>query len=195
MILRIRVSILLEVLGHERGLDVEVVVEAVLDRRPDARAGRPGTGPAPPGPSRARWSAAGCRGRRRCRWRPARPRRRRRARGRGRAGTPSTRAAITSGWSRKSSHALVPGVTVRSSRASAWTRTTWMSDTVAPRKGVDLDGRDRIGEGASGYRVGGRYWVRTSDLFGVNEARYHCANRPGCAPSGMRRRSSAAAGP
>src|SRR6478736_10392066 len=28
---------------------------------------------------------------------------------------------------------------------------------------------------------GGRYWVRTSDLFGVNEARYHCANRPGCA--------------
>ena len=22
-----------------------------------------------------------------------------------------------------------------------------------------------------------RYWVRTSDLFGVNEARYHCANR------------------
>ena len=27
--------------------------------------------------------------------------------------------------------------------------------------------------------IGGRYWVRTSDLFGVNEARYHCANRPG----------------
>ena len=27
---------------------------------------------------------------------------------------------------------------------------------------------------------GGRYWVRTSDLFGVNEARYHCANRPLC---------------
>jgi hypothetical protein len=26
--------------------------------------------------------------------------------------------------------------------------------------------------------AGGRYWVRTSDLFGVNEARYHCANRP-----------------
>ena len=24
---------------------------------------------------------------------------------------------------------------------------------------------------------GGRYWVRTSDLFGVNEARYCCANR------------------
>ena len=32
--------------------------------------------------------------------------------------------------------------------------------------------RDRL-------RAGGRYWVRTSDLFGVNEARYHCANRPG----------------
>ncbi len=28
------------------------------------------------------------------------------------------------------------------------------------------------------YRLRGRYWVRTSDLFGVNEARYHCANRP-----------------
>ena len=27
-------------------------------------------------------------------------------------------------------------------------------------------------------RVRGRYWVRTSDLFGVNEARYHCANHP-----------------
>lgn len=26
---------------------------------------------------------------------------------------------------------------------------------------------------------GGRYWVRTSDLFRVREARYHCANRPG----------------
>ena len=25
---------------------------------------------------------------------------------------------------------------------------------------------------------GGRYWVRTSDLFRVKEARYHCANRP-----------------
>src|SRR5699024_8574516 len=26
---------------------------------------------------------------------------------------------------------------------------------------------------------GGRYWVRTSDLFRVREARYRCANRPG----------------
>ena len=24
----------------------------------------------------------------------------------------------------------------------------------------------------------GRYWFRTSDLFRVKEARYHCANRP-----------------
>ena len=52
--------------------------------------------------------------------------------------------------------------------------------------------RDRIGPvesggpaGQRGVRLtmgtgpsGGRYWVRTSDLFGVNEARYHCANRP-----------------
>ena len=34
--------------------------------------------------------------------------------------------------------------------------------------------------------AGGRYWVRTSDLFGVNEARYHCANRP-CSSSVARR--------
>ena len=26
--------------------------------------------------------------------------------------------------------------------------------------------------------TGGRYWVRTSDLFRVREARYRCANRP-----------------
>lgn len=32
--------------------------------------------------------------------------------------------------------------------------------------------------GRNGPFIGGRYWVRTSDLFGVNEARYHCANRP-----------------
>ena len=28
------------------------------------------------------------------------------------------------------------------------------------------------------YRLRGRYWDRTSDLFRVREARYHCANRP-----------------
>ena len=45
---------------------------------------------------------------------------------------------------------------------------------------------------------GGRYWVRTSDLFGVNEARYHCANRPlscggnsnACAPAASHRESA-----
>ena len=43
---------------------------------------------------------------------------------------------------------------------------------------------------------GGRYWVRTSDLFGVNEARYHCANRP-CGPAftGSVRRKVAHAAP
>jgi hypothetical protein len=46
-------------------------------------------------------------------------------------------------------------------------------------------GTDRARGFMSGNRpltcvnAGGRYWVRTSDLFGVNEARYHCANRPG----------------
>lgn len=38
-----------------------------------------------------------------------------------------------------------------------------------------------VGESATeptAQSAGGRYWVRTSDLFGVNEARYHCANRP-----------------
>ena len=33
-------------------------------------------------------------------------------------------------------------------------------------------------DGVGRELCGGRYWVRTSDLFGVNEARYHCANRP-----------------
>jgi hypothetical protein len=46
---------------------------------------------------------------------------------------------------------------------------------------------------------GGRYWVRTSDLFGVNEARYHCANRPGSHRAGLARGavrdSSASPGP
>src|SRR5689334_20719436 len=46
--------------------------------------------------------------------------------------------------------------------------------------------RDVTGESLRGFPAtggdekGGRYWVRTSDLFGVNEARYHCANRPSC---------------
>ena len=36
----------------------------------------------------------------------------------------------------------------------------------------------RCRHGPGKHLCGGRYWVRTSDLFGVNEARYHCANRP-----------------
>jgi hypothetical protein len=37
---------------------------------------------------------------------------------------------------------------------------------------------DHVSAGQEPFLSGGRYWVRTSDLFGVNEARYHCANRP-----------------
>ena len=264
-----------------------------------------------------------------------RPRRRRPARGPGRAASPPTRAAMTSGVSWNSSHALVPVVTAWSSRASACTRTTWIWDTEcswdvvgwrtrrsyrrrAPRTHRVL-GRERAvqswsGSGLAGRRLGlrprpaprragvrrtavapvrppaapagsgarrrpgrrrprrprpssgaartfrvavpagtvgsshgcepsgpgcfaqamtragrawskpacdalrsggrywvrtsdlfgangraalplpadprlvlgGRYWVRTSDLFGVNEARYHCANRPAAGSSAMR---------
>src|SRR6478735_196073 len=42
---------------------------------------------------------------------------------------------MTVSSSRKSSHALVPVVTVRSSRASAWARTIFRSDTGAPCDG------------------------------------------------------------
>ena len=52
-----------------------------------------------------------------------------------------------------------------------------------PAAGATQDARETVSlrETASDLRFyGGRYWVRTSDLFGVNEARYHCANRPGC---------------
>ena len=42
-----------------------------------------------------------------------------------------------------------------------------------PRTGNSPDpGEDR------GCLAGGRYWIRTSDPFGVNEVRYRCANRP-----------------
>jgi hypothetical protein len=37
----------------------------------------------------------------------------------------------------------------------------------------------RPGSGEEPHALGGRYWVRTSDLFRVREARYRCANRPG----------------
>ena len=40
-------------------------------------------------------------------------------------------------------------------------------------------GRRRwLRSGSHRLRAGGRYWDRTSDLFGVNEARSRCANRP-----------------
>ncbi len=35
-----------------------------------------------------------------------------------------------------------------------------------------------VSAGRGPFRAGGRYWVRTSDLFRVKEARYRCANRP-----------------
>src|SRR6478609_11774103 len=41
-----------------------------------------------------------------------------------------------------------------------------------------LNNRAALRGSAAPGDLGGRYWVRTSDLFGVNEARYHCANRP-----------------
>ena len=45
------------------------------------------------------------------------------------------------------------------------------------RTGAAVHPRAPAGNG--GLRgSGGRYWVRTSDLFRVREARYHCANRP-----------------
>ena len=123
---------LLEVLGVERLLDVEVVVEAVGDRRADAELGVGNRAPARPAPSRARSSAAGCRGRRRSRWRPARRRRRRPARAARSRSSPSTRAAITSASSANSSQAFVPVVTVRSARSSALATVTLRSDTCAP---------------------------------------------------------------
>ena len=46
----------------------------------------------------------------------------------------------------------------------------------ATTTGLDLFGATCSATPCS--ELGGRYWVRTSDLFGVNEARYHCANRP-----------------
>ena len=56
-----------------------------------------------------------------------------------------------------------------------WTASARLVD----RAGVERRPRKHKHRRAQGQAVaGGRYWVRTSDLFGVNEARYHCANRP-----------------
>ena len=52
-----------------------------------------------------------------------------------------------------------------------------LPDTAGELPGVARGGRDGPLTGAlTSGSSGGRYWVRTSDLFGVNEARYHCAN-------------------
>ena len=40
------------------------------------------------------------------------------------------------------------------------------------------DRRRRLRQGSRRLPACGRYWDRTSDLFGVNEARSRCANRP-----------------
>ena len=48
-------------------------------------------------------------------------------------------------------------------------------------------GRRAPVRGDRGSSRGGRYWVRTSDLFRVREARYRCANRP-CGAVRRRRR-------
>jgi hypothetical protein len=55
---------------------------------------------------------------------------------------------------------------------------------MAPRIGpTALTGRMMSIRRLTCGNVSGRYWVRTSDLFGVNEARYHCANRPAATPA------------
>ena len=58
MLSRIRASIAGEVVGRQRPGQLEVVVEAVVDGRADARASCPGTGRGPPRPGRARPSGA-----------------------------------------------------------------------------------------------------------------------------------------
>ncbi len=45
--------------------------------------------------------------------------------------------------------------------------------------GIRLSCRTASSPPSTRDESGGRYWVRTSDLFRVREARYHCANRPG----------------
>jgi hypothetical protein len=58
-----------------------------------------------------------------------------------------------------------------------------VADTRPKRTAPDLC----VSAGQGLFSSGGRYWVRTSDLFGVNEARYHCANRPRSHRSGLAR--------
>src|SRR3954453_254135 len=58
-------------------------------------------------------------------------------------------------------------------------------DSANTRQRVTGGREARAGRPAN-RRKGGRYWVRTSALFGVNEARYHCANRPDDPGDGVR---------
>src|SRR5699024_1410646 len=51
-----------------------------------------------------------------------------------------------------------------------------------PARSAPTDGHERSRSARQGR--GGRYWVRTSDLFRVREARYRCANRPRHAAQG-----------
>ena len=44
--------------------------------------------------------------------------------------------------------------------------------------GALLNSERKAGSDHSEPAFGGRHWVRTSDLFRVREARYHCASRP-----------------
>ena len=184
--------------------DVEVVVEAVGRSAGRCRASPPGTAPAPPGPSRARSSAAGCRGRRRlsiATGSTTSPSASSWARSRS---SPPTRAAITCGVVGEQ----LPRLGARGHRALAGLGCVQDGDVdvghgarllgtaerpvVRGRAGrLDRIGRVRTPVGtaagrdaarAAAVREGGRYWARTSDLFGVNEARYHCANRPVDAP-------------
>ena len=56
-----------------------------------------------------------------------------------------------------------------------------LAEGVSPRRSLvrPPPGHKKIpGSNIRGFLIiCARYWVRTSDLFGVNEARYHCANR------------------
>ena len=119
--------------------------------------------------------------------------------------SPPTRAAITSGVSEKSSHALVPVVTVWSSRAPACTRTTLIWDTggswrgagvVEPGDRIDAHARPDRGRcvrvrasdpsvprqsrlpprrGAGCGRVGDTGFEPVTSSVPTAEPRYHCA--------------------
>src|SRR4051812_5114670 len=55
---------------------------------------------------------------------------------------------------------------------------SWDDDLVSTLRRYDSGAAGGMATTGHLPGAGGRYWVRNSDLFGVNEARYHCANRP-----------------